>query len=162
KLGPDHPDTLMSRNNLAACYESLSRWAEAERLRRDVLARRRNITAPDSPPLANDLAGLGRNLLKQAKGCEAAAVLRESLAIREKKLPDDWPRFNTISLLGGALLGQGRYAEAEPLVVAGYEGLKARAAKIPAPGKWCLPEAARRVIQLYEAWGQPEKAAAWK
>ena len=45
--------------------------------------------------------------------------------------PDDWPRFNAMSLLGGALLGQGRYAEAEPLIVAGYEGMKAREAKIP-------------------------------
>ncbi len=36
-----------------------------------------------------------------------------------------------MSLLGGALLGQGRYAEAEPLVIGGYEGMKAREAKIP-------------------------------
>src|SRR5436309_836134 len=33
-------------------------------------------------------------------------------------------RFNMMSPLGGALLGQGRYAEAEPLVVPGYEGMK--------------------------------------
>ena len=46
-------------------------------------------------------------------------------------MPDDWSRFNTMSQLGGALLGQGRYAEAEPLVIEGYEGMKARAAKIP-------------------------------
>ena len=38
-----------------------------------------------------------------------------------------------MSLLGGALLGQGRYAEAEPLVVAGYEGMKAREARITVP-----------------------------
>ena len=39
-----------------------------------------------------------------------------------------------MSQLGEALSGQGRYAEAEPLVVGGYEGMKAREAKIPAGG----------------------------
>jgi hypothetical protein len=50
--------------------------------------------------------------------------LRACLAIREKKLPDDWRRFNAQSLLGGSLLGQQKYAEAEPLLVQGYEGMK--------------------------------------
>jgi hypothetical protein len=50
---------------LAAAYESLGRWFEAESLRRDVLARRRKSTQPDSPPLAGDLARLGMNLLSQ-------------------------------------------------------------------------------------------------
>jgi hypothetical protein len=89
-------------------------------------------------------------------------VLRECLAIREKKLPDDWLRFNTMSLLGGALLGQGRYDEAEPLITHGYEGMEVRAAKIPALSKPRLAEAAVRVVRLYEAWGKPEKAGAWK
>jgi hypothetical protein len=67
-----------------------------------------------------------------------------------------------MSLLGGALLGQGKYAEAEPLIVPGYEGLKAHGATIPPLNKPCLNEAAERVVRLYEAWGKPEKAAEWK
>jgi hypothetical protein len=93
---------------------------------------------------------------------EAEPVLRECLAIRATALPDDWSRFNTMSQLGGALLGQGRCAEAEPLVVPGYEGLKARANRIPAQGKHRLAEAAERVVRLYEAWDQPAKAAEWQ
>jgi hypothetical protein len=89
-------------------------------------------------------------------------VLREGLAIYAEAQPEDWRRFHTMSLLGGALLGQGRYAKAEPLIVPGYEGMKARAAKIPAPGKPRLPEAAERVVRLYEAWGKPDQAAAWR
>jgi eukaryotic-like serine/threonine-protein kinase len=65
-------------------------------------------------------------------------------------------------VLGGALHGQGRYAEAEPLVIEGYRGIKARAARIPAAGKPRLPETAERVIRLYEAWGKPARAAEWK
>src|SRR5271157_4885900 len=162
KLGPDHPHTLRSRSNLAVAYVAAGRWAAAEPLRRDLLDRRRRATPPDSPVLADDLAGLGFNLLMQAKRPEAETVLRECLAIHEKVIPDVWSRFNTMSQLGGALLGQGRYAEAEPLVIEGYKGMKAREVKMPPTAKPRLPEAADRVVRMYEGWGQPEKAAEWK
>jgi hypothetical protein len=112
--------------------------------------------------VASDLAVLALNLQKQAKWREAEAALRECLDIRTKAIPDGWLRFNTISQLGGALLGQARYAEAEPLVIQGYEGMKAREATIPKPGKSRLSEAAERPLRLYEAWGKPEKVAEWK
>ena len=67
-----------------------------------------------------------------------------------------------MSLLGGSLLAEGRYAEAEPLVVGGYEGMKAREARIEVPERFRLREAAERVVHLYEAWNQPDRAAAWK
>jgi tetratricopeptide (TPR) repeat protein len=162
KLGADHPNTLLSRNNLALAYEELGRTADAESLRRDALDRRRKTTRPDSPLLAGDLAGLGSNLLNQKKWSEAEPMLREGLAIYARAQPDTWPRFHTMSLLGGALLGQGRYTEAEPLIVPGYDGLKARAATIPAPEKPRRSEATERVVRLYQAWGQAEKAAEWK
>src|SRR5205823_5524564 len=121
--------------NLAIASESLGRWAEAEPLWRDNLARSRKTVPPESSLLADDLIGLGRNLLNQAKWSKAEPVLRECLAIREKATPDDWSRFSTMSQLGGTLVDQGRYAEAEPLVVPGYEGMKAREAKIPTRSK---------------------------
>ncbi len=98
----------------------------------------------------------------QSKWPEAETVLRECLAIREKETPDAWSRFNTMSKLGGAVLGQGRHAAAAPLLISGYEGLKAREAKIPPEARVRLYEAALRVVQLYELWGKPEEAAAWK
>ena len=33
-LGPDHPDTLASRNNLATAYRAAGRTADADRIRR--------------------------------------------------------------------------------------------------------------------------------
>ena len=108
------------------------------------------------------MAPFGLSLIQQGKWTEAEPVLRECLAIREKSQPDEWTTFNTRSLLGGSLLGQKKYAEAEPLIVSGYEGMKAREARIPAPGKPRLTEAAERVVQLYEAWGKKDKAAEWR
>jgi len=88
--------------------------------------------------------------------------MRESLAIREKAAPDDWTRYDAMSLLGGSLLGQGRFAEAESLIVAGCEGMEARKSQIPVPERFCLREAAARVVHLYEGWSKFEQAAAWK
>ena len=162
KVGLDHPWALELRNGLATAYESLDRWDEAEVLRRDVLARRRRTNPPDSPLLAEDLALLGRNLLAQSRCSKAEPLLREGLVILEKARPDDWGRYDAMSLLAGALLGQSRYAEAESWIVAGYEGMKTHEARIPVPKQFRLREAAERVVRLYEAWGKPDEAATWK
>ena len=65
-------------------------------------------------------------------------------------------------MLGGALLGQKKYAEAEPLLLTGYEGMKQREGKIPTAGKVRPKEALQRLVQLYEDMGQSAKAAEWK
>ena len=36
-LGPEHPETLVAKRNLAATLSEREEWAEAERLRREVL-----------------------------------------------------------------------------------------------------------------------------
>ena len=93
---------------------------------------------------------------------EAEPLLRQALAIRQAKLPDDWVTFDTRSLLGGLLLDRKNFAEAEPLLVSGYEGLQAREARIPARYKKRLAEAGARVVALYAAWGQNDKAEKWR
>jgi serine/threonine protein kinase len=162
KLGAEHPQTLASRDNLASAYEAINRWADAEALWRSTLALRRNVENPDDRLLARALVGLGRNQLRQDRASEAEPLLREGLSKSEKTLPDDWRRFVAMSLLGGALASQGRHAEAQPLIVEGYEGIKAREATIPVPQLLHLNEAAERLVKLYETWGMPKKAEEWK
>jgi serine/threonine protein kinase/tetratricopeptide (TPR) repeat protein len=162
KLGHSHSYAGIGRTNLALAYESDGRWAKAEALWREAVAQPRKPGDSENRLHANMLAALGNNLLHQAKWAEAEKLLRECLAIRAAKLPDDWSRFNAMSQLGAALLGQGRHAEAEPLIVQGYEGMKAREDKTPVRMKSLRPEAAERVVRLYEVWGKPERAAAWK
>jgi tetratricopeptide (TPR) repeat protein len=117
---------------------------------------------PDSPERAGLLSEFTLVLLADQKFPEAEAVARQSLMIREKQIPDDWRTFNSRSLLGGALLGLKRFAEAEPLLRSGYEGMKKRETKIPPQGKPRLREALQRLVQLSEETGRPEQAQAWK
>jgi hypothetical protein len=115
------------------------------------------------------LALLSETLLELKEWDEAEPLLREALAIRETSQPDAWTTFNTRSMLGGALLGQKKFTEAEPLLVSGYEGLKQREATIPEQGKPRLSQALVRLIELYTEWHAAEpdqgyqiKAAQWQ
>ena len=53
-----------------------------------------------------------------------APVLRDFPAsvvkVRAAKQPDEWTTFHTRSLLGDALMGHKKCAEAEPLLLQGY------------------------------------------
>jgi serine/threonine protein kinase len=162
KPGPDHPLTLTSRDNLAAAYRAAGRTAEAIALHDETLKLRKLKLGPDHPDTLQTRTNLASAYDAAGRFAESEPILRHCLKSREKVQPGDWITFNTRSQLGGCLLGQKKYAEAERLILEGYEGLKAREAKIPASGKSRLLEAAERVVRLYEAWGKPEQAAAWK
>ncbi len=91
-------------------------------------------------------------------GIIAEHMLRESLALRQRHSPDDWTTSRTQSLLGASLAKQKRYAEAEPLLVKGYEGLKERNAKIAADQGHPTREAGERLADFYEATGRTDDA----
>ncbi|WP_446040152.1 tetratricopeptide repeat protein, partial [Streptomyces sp. SID1121] len=48
-LGPDHPDTLTSRNNLATALSSLGRHQQAADLHQQTLTDRERTLGPDHP-----------------------------------------------------------------------------------------------------------------
>ncbi|MGL4419975.1 MAG: hypothetical protein ACRCZF_04860, partial [Gemmataceae bacterium] len=87
----------------------------------------------------------------------AEEMLRECMTIREKTQPDAWTTFNTHAMLGAALLGQKKYADAEPLLLTGYEGMKTREKTIPPPGRSRIPESLDRLIELYTATKKPDE-----
>ena len=162
QFDPDHPLVLAARSNLYRAFLAARQPDEAIPVLREFLDGTRHQLGQDSAGVAATLASAGQELLKYKQYAEAEKALRECLTIREAKLPDDWSTSNAKSLLGASLIAQHKYAEAEPLLRAGYEGLKARAKAIPPQGKIRLVEALERLVQLYDAWGKPEQAAAWR
>jgi serine/threonine protein kinase/tetratricopeptide (TPR) repeat protein len=118
-------------------------------------------------PAGNVLMGpvlddLGKTLLLQQKGTEAAARLQEGLNLLKAVKPAPWKQFAAESLLGGSLLGQKKYSDAEALLLAGYEGLKAHEPKIPDQEKQRLTEVLKHLVQLYEEWAKPNEATMWR
>ncbi|MBX9624846.1 MAG: tetratricopeptide repeat protein, partial [Gemmataceae bacterium] len=105
---------------------------------------------------------LGEARLRLGKWAAAEADLRAVLAVLDREQPGHWATSDTRSLLGGSLFGRGELAEAEPLLVAGYEGMKARRPTIPPPARPRLPEAADRLVDLYQALGKPDEVKRWR
>jgi serine/threonine protein kinase/tetratricopeptide (TPR) repeat protein len=161
-LGPDHGQTLHIQFQLAHAYQQAAELDLADRLFRELLERERKKQGTQVMHTDGLLASLGLNLLKQQRHTEAEAILRECLANREKQQPGNWQRFNALSMLGGALLGQRKYAEAEPLLLQGYEGMQQHENKIPSDAKARMGEAIERIVHLYEATEQQEKARTWR
>ncbi|MCI0459831.1 MAG: tetratricopeptide repeat protein, partial [Gemmataceae bacterium] len=147
---------------LVGTYEQAQQFAKAEPFHREAVQRAQQRFGSADPRRAGPLAVLGLNLLRQRKYAAAAPLLRDCLALREKTEPDGWTTFNTKSMLGGCLLGEKKYADAEPLLLQGYEGMKQREARIPPLARPRLAEAIERLVQLYHEWGKPEKSAEWR
>jgi tetratricopeptide (TPR) repeat protein len=163
KLGLAHNTTQLAARHLINCYESWGRPAQAQPLLRELADFHKVQTGVDSLPYAGQLAMLGLNLLEQQKGYDAEAVLRPCFSIRQEKEPDAWSTFNAQSMLGAALLQQGKHSEAEPLLLAGWEGMQRRAARIPLEVRQLrLTEALERLVQLYAATGQKDKGDEWQ
>ncbi len=158
------PELPIYHTNLGRVLDNADRLDEAAaEYRRAVQLLLKMKDGPQSLVLANNLAHLGKVLLEQHKYREAEPVLRDCLSIRHKKEPDDWGTFNARSLLGEALAGQKKYAEAELLLVQGYEGMEKRKDKIPPFSRQQrLIDALERLVRLYEATEQTEKAYTWR
>lgn len=143
-------------------YIKADKKTEATNLVGELLADARQKLPKNSAELAGQMVACALTLLKMQAYTDAEPFLREALAIREQKEPDAWTTFNTMSMLGGALLGQKKYADAEPLLVKGYEGMKAREKTIPPQGAIRIPEALDRLIELYTATDKPDEATKYQ
>ena len=142
-----------------AYYDS-GQYAKSEPYARELLAKSRMSYGRESRHTLSWMLGLGLVMLKQQKWTEVEPILREALEVAQKTTPDAWSTFVARSALGESLLGMRQYAGAEPLILSGYEGLKARAATIPPQFDFHLMEAAERVVLLYRILNQPARAQA--
>jgi serine/threonine protein kinase/DNA-binding SARP family transcriptional activator len=149
-------------DELLTAYIRAGKSMEGSTLVKDNLEAARKELPADSLALPGALALNGLALLQLKAWTDAESVLRECLSMRETKEPDAWTTFSTKSMLGGALLGQKKYSDAEPLLLAGYEGMKKREDKIPPQGKIRVTEALDRLVQLYDATGKNVEATKWR
>ena len=165
RLHPDWPSDEREHalEVLGAVLTDLGDLPASEVTCRERLELVRALVPCDNPDLAMVVAELTALLLQEKKFAEAEPLARECLAVRQKRLPDDWRTFNARALLGGALLGQKKYGEeTERMLLSGYEGLKHREEKIPTEGRKNLKEALQRLARYYRETNRPDQAARWQ
>ena len=112
-LGPDHPNTLNSRNNLATVYRAAGRTAEAIAVHEQVLAARERLLGPDHPNTLTSRNNLATDYRAAGRTAEAIAVHEQVLAARERLLGPDHPdTLTSRNNLATAYRVAGRTAEA--------------------------------------------------
>jgi len=151
-LGERHSITMTVMNNLAGIRRDMGDYARAEPMYREVLRLRREVY-PDEWVQAYPLHGLGWVLTEEGKAEEAEGYLRESLRVLEGRFQQDRPLIQIArSTLGRCLARQGRYEEAEPLLVGAWEATEGKV------GPRVESLLRRRLVEFYEDWGRPEDA----
>jgi tetratricopeptide (TPR) repeat protein len=136
-------------------------WGKPEKAS-EFLRAERALLGNDNLGLADALCWIGSARINRSKWADAEAALRESMKIRDAKVPDAWSTFHARCLLGRSLLAQNRWSEAELLLVSGYEGLMARQFQIPDSQRAFLPGAGKWIVELYERWDKPEETNRWR
>jgi len=149
-LGPDHPDTSTSLNDLAYLHQEQGNFAAAEPLYQRAIAIREKVLGPDNPHTAKCLNNLAGLYLVQGKFAAAEPLFRRTLEIREKVLgPDHFETATTLTDLAGLLRAQGNFAAAEPF----YQRSLAIFEKVMGPEHRYTATALGNLAGLYEAQG---------
>jgi len=153
-LGPEHPETLGARYNLAsACklrgdYEAAA--AEGER----ALADAERTYGPNHIEIALLLDLLGEVYIALNRRAAALFALERALAIKENTGASGWELAVTLGKLGEFYLSEGKYGECEPLLI------RALNIKQQILGKHDPSLAAdlKRLAEVYTAQGRPHTA----
>jgi len=91
ELGPDHPDTLNSRNSLAAAYQAAGRVADAIPLFELTLAAREEVLGSDHPHTLISRNNLAAAYQDAGRLTEAVPLFERNLIAREEVLGSDHP-----------------------------------------------------------------------
>jgi len=124
-------------------------WGKALEIQRQEL--------PSNDPVIANTVGLLVGILNKADRLdESEALIRESIeALREVHHEGAFALAKAEGMLGATLTMQGRYEEAEPILLKSYDDVLA---SLKNETNWMVLESAVRLVNLYDAWQKPEKA----
>jgi serine/threonine-protein kinase len=158
-LGDSHPDVARTLLNIAILKRRTGELNEAERLLREALAIAR--ASPEGRDVtARVLGELGFLLSERGKPTEAEPLLREVLDTNIRVLGTGHLETSaTRRDLGYSLALQGRYAEAEQLLLQAYRDLGKQSDYWSGKEK---RETLRRLVELYRKQGRPAEVAKYR
>ncbi|HUG10030.1 MAG TPA: serine/threonine-protein kinase [Opitutaceae bacterium] len=144
--------------------------AEAQQVLREALDVANRDRAPNAGTprwLPAVLCELGRTLNHESSFLEAGECFREAIrlqdgGVRMWSAANVYPRALAESGLGVALAGQGRFGEAEPLLLHALEEMRKEERSTSGYGAVLAIEALDAIVAFYDARGMPEQAARWR
>jgi serine/threonine protein kinase/tetratricopeptide (TPR) repeat protein len=158
-FGDVHTEVSATSSNLALVLRERGAYAEAHALWARALVIDRQLLGDHHPTIGFTLTYWGESLRRNGDAKAGEAKLREALAVFAQALPEDhWRAAEARSLLAMCLADQRRFAEAETLLLSSYSSLAAQYA----PSHPRVAGVVERLSVLYDAWGQPQKAAEWR
>jgi tetratricopeptide (TPR) repeat protein len=115
-LGPEHPSTLTSMDDLALVLHSQGKYKEAEATNRLALMQEEKVLGREHPSTLMSMGNLAAVLDRQGKYKEAEAMNRQTLAQMENVLGREHPHtLMSMGNLAAVLDRQGKYKEAETM-----------------------------------------------
>jgi serine/threonine protein kinase/tetratricopeptide (TPR) repeat protein len=157
-LRPEHPDKLAVQANLGLIYCAAGRFAEAIPLLEQV--HQKDSSYLQRPWFAN---GMLMAYVRTGNTTEATALVTQQVQAAHTQFAADSPQLATaLTEIGKLLLDAKEYAEAEPLLMQGYEGMKRCEARLPLEDPRHVTETLEPLVQLYDAWDRPDQAAKWR
>jgi serine/threonine protein kinase/tetratricopeptide (TPR) repeat protein len=168
-LGDKHPGVAASLNGLARTLTEQRRHGEAAEALQNALDIARPALGSTHQLVAIYAINLGAVQLARQQAAEAEALLREGLRVRllapgivpsrrRTFVEDDWTIAATKSLFGAALVALRRYSEAEDPLLDAQRDLES----MPMPRREDLTVTLNRLIELYDGWQKPERAALYR
>ncbi|HEY0554045.1 MAG TPA: serine/threonine-protein kinase [Thermoanaerobaculia bacterium] len=148
------PRVAFALSNLGYVLVGERKMNEAESCFREALSIADENPGFDSLKRAIFLRNLSVAVLNEGKVAEAEAEIKDALLVFRAQQPPTWRTADAESVLGACLTAQGRFQEAEPLLLASYPVLK----NDKGDGAKHAAEARQRILELYKAWGKPEKS----
>jgi tetratricopeptide (TPR) repeat protein/predicted Ser/Thr protein kinase len=158
-LGENHPETSTTLGNLALAYKDNNQLDKAEPLLRRTLEIDRAILGEAHPNYLVALTNFARFLAAQNRFDEAVPLFEQSVAAHRAHMPEDFVGTGfTILFFADCLRDTERFPDAErcylealPIMQANFE-----------PGHRMIAETMKSLARLYDAWGKPDEASAWR
>lgn len=115
-LGPSHPQTLSSMDDLALNLNRLGHHGEAEKLLRETLDLRRRFLGSEQLDTLKTMSNLAITVTVQSRYAEAERLHSETLALQRRVLgPDNPETLRSMTNLANTLGREGRYPDSEKL-----------------------------------------------
>ena len=158
-VGERHRDVALNLSTLAWIRSDRGDLEGSVELYEQVLEMQRELLGNEHLNVAVTLANMGMNLDMMGDFSRAKSLFEEALRIHRKSSnADDWHLANTQSHYGTCLTHLGLYEQAEANLLAAQEVLQANLGKEHTRTRRNV----RRLVELYEAWGKPDKAAEYR